>query len=246
MELLEATPPSSPRNEASFPENFGYWKERSPDEVDENCIVEVTGGEFEQLKDLFMKSLERGREVRTEVVGYGQRIFEVVPKILSISRMENPTMLECFKAAERKMICENKRRTPEEQFKGSPQTVAFHGTTRRNMEKIHQYGFKVHCPFPREYFHIGDFFCLQGQFNDRFKYGIGTYTDKNGQIAMQHATDTILVCRVLTGKQGHMASGARGPSLGLDSGTDFSEQWINVSFHDCEVSQTPFLASDRD
>ena len=53
---------------------------------------------------------------------------------------------------------------------------------------------------------------------------------------------TLLVCRVLTGRQGLNIWSDRGPLEGYDSGTDGSGQWINVSFKDFEVGGFPLCS----
>ena len=142
VELLEPTPPGSPR--ASFPENMGYWSERTEADKETIRIIPVKDSrEFDQIKGILMAGLERGENLRSLISGYDDGVFKWTPRIVRMERLENPVMMDCFKVTERKMIFDNSRRPESNQFKGSPQTVAFHGTDMECVRKIVETGFKV-------------------------------------------------------------------------------------------------------
>ena len=140
------------------------------------------------------------------------------------------------------MIFDNSLREPEsDRFVGTPQTVAFHGTEPRAMAAIVREGFKVRRAVLAVARPLKPPFS-QSQYNESSRYGIGTYTDKNGQIAMNHSKRdpvtglySVLVCRVLTGRQSPTAGSVRGPPYNCDSGADVSGEWINVTFQDFQA-----------
>ena len=143
VELLDTTPPPSPRGRSKFPDN--YWLPRDQDDQYAVRLLPVTkdSAEFAEVKGLIEERLERGRAMKESLKGYGHYIFEPQMDIKSIIRVENGIERECFLAAERKMIHNNQQRPKESQFEGSPQELVFHGTDASSAEKIARGGFKV-------------------------------------------------------------------------------------------------------
>ena len=85
---------------------------------------------------------------------------------------------------------------------------------------------------------------VQGHYTIQHAWGLGTYTDSNGQIAIRHSKkdlatgmNTLLVCRALIGRKASTTGGSRGPPEGYDSGGDGACGWINVAYQDNEVAR---------
>ena len=219
VELLAPTPPTSPR--ALNPGDF--WGARTADEEEKFRREWVTDPvEYQRVKDTLEEGLARGRGMASVLSGYDTKILDYTVYLASIFRYENPVLMECFRSAERKMVFDNSKRPEAARFQGRPVKIAFHGTDPKTARIIAEMGFKL-------------------QFNEKNAYGLGIYTDSNGQIAMEHSKpgefgpSSILLCHVLQGKKALTDRTARGAPAGFDSGGDGDAGWITCSFENFQV-----------
>ena len=144
-------------------------------------------------------------------------------EVVRIQRVENPVLYDAFGAMESKWRLLNANRPKAEQIDGDPSALMYHGTSRAAAESICRVGFSR-------------------AWTTRSQYGVGNYFTDHPQLAIRHhctpdgATRerTLLVCRVLRGRQIQTKDSDIVAPKGYDTGGDYDggRGWITVSFED--------------
>ena len=182
--------------------------------------------EYTSLIVMLLERMEQGFAKRGLLRDYLARTPEVVEfNVTSVQRVENPVLYDSFGAQVEKWRLINGLRSESERMKGDdPTAIMFHGTPRSAAESICRMGFSR-------------------VWNTRHVYGAGTYFTDHPQLALRHhcppdtATNerTLLVCKVIRGRQARTFGTTTVAPLGFDSGGDNDEAgkgWITVLFED--------------
>jgi hypothetical protein len=223
----------------NFPLNFGHWTKRLAVSF-ERVAVSRGSAEWEQVTGQLSAGLRLGRGAKSELLqGYSASILQMGALVHAVNRLENPLDRDLYIAARRKMVYHNTQREEAHRFTGSGEEVTFHGTKEALVKKIATGGFKVLLLLLLLLLLTGHW---QAHMNRSGRYGVGTYSDRCGQIAMYHAVADaagqyrLLVCRVLVGNQVKTGGGSRGPLNETDdSGGDGTGHWIVLSHLDTNV-----------
>ena len=201
----------------------------------DECAVKTTKAQFQPVvlaaSDLeyttvmanLMDQMEAGSAKRHMLRDYSSTTPDVLRiKVTGITRIQNPVLDGAFEALVAKWRFVHSNRQGVEPI-DDPTARMFHGTTAPAADLIARTGFeRVH--------------------TTRAAYGIGNYFTDHPQLAIRHhcvvdaSTNerTLLVCRVLRGRQARTHREDVVAPAGFDSGGDYEggKGWVTVLFED--------------